>query len=271
MPPLLAPGGVGNQQQPSRAASAVAAKPARGFQIFRIDGYSWAKTLPAGECITSDSFVVGGRTWQVDYYPNGTDSSKPDSDAISLYLRLVSSVAAGNRHGKLTGRVRAQFKFSLLDLAGSQAFELPAETGVFRPPNTARSRSMPFSPAEVQEDAPDLGCGNAAFITKEELERRGQSLLADDCLAVRCDVGVMHLQDVAVGPNKRKAIAMRVRGRGGMPVYGRHAYGRGYAGGDDDYYSSEDEEDGEGGGRRQQPQLDDGEFIRQCLPQRRRT
>nr|CAB3480044.1 unnamed protein product [Digitaria exilis] len=45
----------------SRAASGVIAKPARGFQVFRIDGYSWTKSrtksLPAGERITSEYFA----------------------------------------------------------------------------------------------------------------------------------------------------------------------------------------------------------------------
>ncbi|CAO2199859.1 unnamed protein product [Urochloa humidicola] len=55
----------------SRSASAVVAKPARGFHVFRVDGYSVTTTFPAGERITSAPFDVGGRCWLVDYYPNG--------------------------------------------------------------------------------------------------------------------------------------------------------------------------------------------------------
>ncbi|TVU42832.1 hypothetical protein EJB05_09255, partial [Eragrostis curvula] len=107
--------------QPTRAASAVVAKPARGFQVFRIDGFSWTKALPGGKRISSEPFTVGGLVWVVDYYPNGTDASKLDSDYVSLYLRLVDggdSYMADADHG---GRVRAQFKFGLLDVAGTAA------------------------------------------------------------------------------------------------------------------------------------------------------
>jgi speckle-type POZ protein len=43
----------------------------RGFQVFvfRMDGYSWTKALPGGECIISEEFNVGGRFWHIDYYP----------------------------------------------------------------------------------------------------------------------------------------------------------------------------------------------------------
>ncbi|XP_039814989.1 BTB/POZ and MATH domain-containing protein 1-like [Panicum virgatum] len=113
--------------KPSRAASAVVARKAQGFQVFRIDSYSvTTELISGGERITSEPFIVGGRCWRVDYYPNGTDGSKDDdSDAIAVYLRLE-----GAGHIK-TERVRADYKFSLLDLAGNAAYELPKETATF--------------------------------------------------------------------------------------------------------------------------------------------
>ncbi|TVU42830.1 hypothetical protein EJB05_09253, partial [Eragrostis curvula] len=249
-PPLLTPAGVhsalvlGVGLPPTRVVSAVVARPARGFQVFRIDGFSWTKTLPGGERISSDPFTVGGLDWRVDYYPNGTDASKLDSDAISLYLRLVDDEADSER-------VRAQFKFSLLDLAGNAAYELPVETGVF----------TNHDDEDSQAAKADLGSGNAEFITKEELERRRQILLAKDCLAIRCDVGVVQVAEaVAVGETKRKGHGKR----------GRRKY---YSSSDysDDSDSDSDSDEDEGG-RRQKPQpQDDREFIRQCLTKRRRT
>ncbi|PUZ50174.1 hypothetical protein GQ55_6G038400 [Panicum hallii var. hallii] len=56
-------------RQLSRSAYGVVAAPARGFQVFRIDGYSWTKTLPAGERISSGQFVVGGRGWHIATTP----------------------------------------------------------------------------------------------------------------------------------------------------------------------------------------------------------
>ena len=50
-------------RQLSRSACGAVVKPARGFQVFRIDGYSWTKTLPASVHISSGhfGFGVGGR------------------------------------------------------------------------------------------------------------------------------------------------------------------------------------------------------------------
>lgn len=98
----------------SRSAHGVVVSPARGFQVFRIDGYSWSKTIPAGGSINSGHFTVGKRHWLIEYYPNGTDVAK-DTDSISLYLR----VAGGGGYEKEL--VRAQYKFSVLDHSGVAA------------------------------------------------------------------------------------------------------------------------------------------------------
>ncbi|CAO2205793.1 unnamed protein product [Urochloa humidicola] len=120
---------------PPRSASCFVAKPARGFQLLRIDGYSCTKDLPAGERVTSDVFTVGGRHWCVDYYPNGASADDESSGAIALYLRLVGGVSYNyyhHVHQTNKDRIRARYKFSLLDLAtGDAAYELPEETAVF--------------------------------------------------------------------------------------------------------------------------------------------
>ncbi|PUZ50175.1 hypothetical protein GQ55_6G038500 [Panicum hallii var. hallii] len=135
-------------------------------------------TLPGGERITSEPFDVGGRDWRVDYYPNGPYAFRDDSDSIALYLRLAGS------HKK--ERVRAAYKFSLLDPAGNTAYELPKETAIF----TAAAHVYGVPQREGEEAAGDPGRGYACFITKEELRRRGKSLLREDTLAIRCDVAV---------------------------------------------------------------------------------
>lgn len=245
VPPLLSAPGAG---KPSRSASAVVAKATRGFQVFCIDGYSWTKALPGGERITSEPFNVGGRLWHIDYYPNGTDASNDSAGSIAVYLRLQNTY-------RNEERVRAQYKFSLLDLAGNEAYELPAETGIFR---TTVGRN-PHTSGE--ECLGDTGCGYAGFITKEDLEKRRDSLLKEDCLAIRCDVGVTEVTAaMAVGPKN-----VRVR-PATMINYGGYGYGYGYAGGAE----SPDEEDDGGShkGRRGEP--DDKEYIRRCLSAQRR-
>ncbi|CAL4996810.1 unnamed protein product [Urochloa decumbens] len=211
---------------PSRSSSAVVAKPARGFHVFRIDGYSVTTTLPAGERITSEPFYVGGRSWLIDYYPNGTDASadSTDSDAIAVYLRL---------HGThVKQRVRAEYKFGLLDLAGAAAYELPVETGVFSCPGGVYGSNDGTA-------AGDPGRGYAAFITKEDLGRRRESLLKEDSLAIFCDVAVAEVGPLAVATlvqmhGARMARGRRMVGRWGGATGRRRVYdytGRGY-----DYY-----------------------------------
>jgi len=222
----------------SRSASALVPKAVRAFQVLRIDGYSLTKMIPGGENI-SNSFVVGNRVWQVDYYPNGADRSK-DSDYISLYLRLLSRSGGYNynyNYDKDFERVQAQYKFCLLDAAGNPAYEHPAQTSIF-----TCSR-------HPEKDLQGLGCGHGEFISREELERRRESLLKDDCLAIRCDVGFVELEQLHLGQK-----------------YSNTAHHDPHDWSDSDY-ESDDEKPRR---RRNRRQPDDNEFIRRCLAEHRR-
>ncbi|TVT97042.1 hypothetical protein EJB05_57728, partial [Eragrostis curvula] len=219
----------------SRAASGIVAKAARGFQVFRIDGYSLTGHLPGGKRITSPPFAVGGRNWYMDLYPNGADASRDDdSDAISVFLRLCGQ--------NNTERVRAQYKFSLLDAAGNAAYELPPATATLQCLGHVQSQLSRYQWEESENPA----CGYDEFITKEELERRRDSLLKDDRLAVRCDVAVVQLETLNVAPKENNHHASR------------------HDDGDWDY--SDWEGAPEPRRRRQQrPPLDDQEYVRRCL------
>ncbi|CAL5010225.1 unnamed protein product [Urochloa decumbens] len=250
MSSLLAAAGAA---QPSRSSSAVVAKPARGFHVFRIDGYSLTTTLPAGERVTSEPFYIGGRRWLIDYYPNGTDASvATDSDAIAVYLRLQGS------HVKQ--RVRAEYKFGLLDPAGTAAYELPAETGIFS------SLGGGYDSDDEATGSGNPGCGYASFITKEDLGRRRESLLKEDSLAIRCDIAVAQLETIAATrklwppPPVRRSLSPRVRRRGGYDSCGSES--------PDEYDDGRSHDDG--GRRRQRAPPDDKEYIRRCLTAQRR-
>ncbi|CAD6246682.1 unnamed protein product [Miscanthus lutarioriparius] len=183
-------------------------------------------------------FNVGGRFWHIDYYPNGTDGSSSDSDgSIDLYLRLQNTYKVE--------RVWAQYKFSLLDLAGNDSYELPLETGIFR--STGHNNRGEVSPE-------DPGCGYAGFITKEDLEKRRDSLLKEDCLAIRCDVGVTEVTTMAVGPKNGRPASTR--------NYGGYVY--------PDGAESPDEEDDGGSHEGKRGEPDDKEYIRRCLSAQRR-
>jgi speckle-type POZ protein len=151
----------------SRSASRIVGKAASGFHLLRIEAYSQTKTDLAGQNINSGDFSVGGYSWKVKYYPNGRDTTSASPDYISVYLQM---------QGYKKPNLQAQYKFSILDLAGNVAYSLPAKTDNFK----------------AGDDDDDLEeqicCGQERFIRKEDLERR-EDLIKDDCLTFRCDVG----------------------------------------------------------------------------------
>ncbi|CAD6212665.1 unnamed protein product [Miscanthus lutarioriparius] len=92
-----------------RSASAIVGRESIGHHLLHIDGYSRIKDeLPTGKSIQSRPFIVGGRRWCINYYPNGTRSE--DADFISVFLSLDESAG---------GPVKARAKFELLDRAGN--------------------------------------------------------------------------------------------------------------------------------------------------------
>ncbi|CAL5010222.1 unnamed protein product [Urochloa decumbens] len=232
---------------PVRSASAVVAKAARGFH----------------------PFYVGGRCWYVDYYPNGgidDSADSTDSNAIAVYLRLQGT--------HIKERVRAEYKFGLLDSTGTAAYELPAEMCIFSSPGRAGAGYGGGN----ESAAGDPGCGYASFATKEDLGRRREILLKEDSLAIRCDVAVAEVGPLAVAPPVQMHDARMGRGRGMVGRWGgRGRGGYGYdnysGGGYDDYESPDEYDDGshEGGGKRGQQLPDDREFIRRCLAAQRRN
>ncbi|KAG2581653.1 BTB/POZ and MATH domain-containing protein 5-like [Panicum virgatum] len=224
-------------RQLSRSASGVVVKPARGFQVFRVDGYSWTKALPAGERISSENFTVGGRDWKIDYYPNGSGSC---SGHISLHLRLDEYERQ---------RVGAQYRFSLLGPSGAAAYELPAATGVFTCPGAGGGEYYTTADDEPEEELV-VGCGYAEFIATDELEVRRETLLKDDCLAIRCDVAVVEVEALSLGRKfRQRAPKLNLN----------------YS--DDDEDSGDDQAASRRSRSRRQP--DDREYIRQCLAEQR--
>ncbi|XBI63695.1 hypothetical protein VPH35_044058 [Triticum aestivum] len=82
---------------------------AKGHHLLRIDGYSHTKAMVAtGDHVLSCGFPIGGRTWRVKYYPNG--SAKEHADWISVSLLVDPDTKAAS--------VKARFRFSLLDMGG---------------------------------------------------------------------------------------------------------------------------------------------------------
>jgi speckle-type POZ protein len=102
MPP---PGDVGG----TLSASAIAGGTVTGHHMLHIDCYSRSKEeLPNGKCIKSCPFSSGGRSWRIEYFPNGDNSSVEEFISISASTRAstspsrresgsVCSIRVGNR------------------------------------------------------------------------------------------------------------------------------------------------------------------------------
>ncbi|OEL32024.1 hypothetical protein BAE44_0006958 [Dichanthelium oligosanthes] len=144
---------------PSRSASAIVAGAVCGHHVLKIVGYSRTKEVPTGQRIDSRPFRVGGRTWFVEYHPNG--SSWVARDYISLFLALDDPAARA---------VRAQVKISLLDQCGK--------------PVPSYSRTT-----EVVDFSEEGSWGLSHFIERGVLEKSRH--LRDDSFTVRFDVTVL--------------------------------------------------------------------------------
>ncbi|KAM3407010.1 hypothetical protein ACQJBY_000823 [Aegilops geniculata] len=219
----------------SRSATRFVAKAASGFHLLCIDGYSQTKTILPGQKISSMAFAVGGHSWRMDYYPNGRDTSAK-SNAVSVYLQRID-------RGQVDP-LQAQYKFSLVDHAGNAAYELPAQTGTFisvPEVNVYHHHAATGTFGSPAEGEPGPGCGLEEFIVKEELEKR-EHLIRNDCLMVRCDVGVTEVGTSWLAMDEITN--------------------------DDEEEDSDD--DGYGAGTPRRRRRDDGEYVKWCLAQRPR-
>uniref|UniRef100_A0A0D3HP65 BTB domain-containing protein n=1 Tax=Oryza barthii TaxID=65489 RepID=A0A0D3HP65_9ORYZ len=169
----------------STSTIVAAAKPT-GHHILKIDGYSRTKAMvAAGDSIDSCVFHVGDHAWRIRYYPNGTDRSNQNPDAISVMLELQDATATAGRNG---AAVKAQFVFSLLD-----------EDGEPVPSRTYRSSVHSFPSSDGFKN-----WGFLRFITHGDLDKSEH--LVDDGFAVRCDVTVMGGIELRVEPASLLAV-----------------------------------------------------------------
>ncbi|VAI36531.1 unnamed protein product [Triticum turgidum subsp. durum] len=143
---------------PSGSASSIVAGVVCGYHLLKIDGYSRTKEVPNGKWINSCPFQMGGRTWHVEYYPNGDKSEY--TDYISLFLSLDDTVAEA---------VKAHAKFSLIDQDGKPV-----------PLHTATTETRDFSV---------LKSWGFDFMKRQELEKSEH--LKSDSFTVKVDVTIM--------------------------------------------------------------------------------
>ncbi|EEE52415.1 hypothetical protein OsJ_34528 [Oryza sativa Japonica Group] len=95
-----------------------------GHHILKIDGYSRTKAMvAAGDSIDSSRFHAGDHAWRIRYYPNGTDRSNQNPDAISVMLELQDAAAGRNNGAAAAAAVKAK-----AELLGSSMKEHAART-----------------------------------------------------------------------------------------------------------------------------------------------
>jgi speckle-type POZ protein len=128
--------------------------------VLKIDGYSLLKGLGVNPFIGSGKFTVGGRSWQMRYYPDGWDADQC-ADWISLSLFRVDADGPD---------VKARYSFSLLDQA------------------QGRGRHVPLNAETLHTYPANTGHGYGKFFQRKSLE---SAYLRDDSLEIRCDLTVV--------------------------------------------------------------------------------
>ncbi|OQU83857.1 hypothetical protein SORBI_3005G190500 [Sorghum bicolor] len=141
--------------------STSSAKMVTGWHVLKIEGYPRTKGLPGRRSIQSSTFIVGGHSWYIGYFPGGMGSlGLGNTDYVSVQLNL--------HHPAASAEVFTQFKFSLLDHAGESVY-------------SGTNSIFTFSSKTISH-------GISGFIKKTELE---SLYVKDDSFKIRCDVTVI--------------------------------------------------------------------------------
>ncbi|KAI9194249.1 hypothetical protein LWI28_004436 [Acer negundo] len=137
-----------------------------GSHQFKISGYSLSKGMGIGKYIASDTFIVGGYAWAVYFYPDGK-SAEDDRTYVSLFIALASEGTD----------VRALFELTLMDQSGKERHKVHTHFG----------RALESGPYALKYRGSMWGYKR--FFKRTLLET--SDYLKDDCLSIRCCVGVV--------------------------------------------------------------------------------
>ncbi|XP_010551778.1 PREDICTED: BTB/POZ and MATH domain-containing protein 2-like isoform X1 [Tarenaya hassleriana] len=151
---------------PTPTASTSRTETVNGSHEFKISGYSLAKGMGIGKYVASDTFMVGGYSWAVYFYPDGK-SPEDNAAYVSLFIALASEGAD----------VRALFELTLVDQSGNGSHKVHSHFG----------RTLESGPYTLKYRGSMWGYKR--FFKRNLLE--ASDYLKDDCLLVRCCVGVV--------------------------------------------------------------------------------
>ncbi|AAF30312.1 unknown protein [Arabidopsis thaliana] len=137
-----------------------------GSHEFKISGYSLVKGMGIGKYVASDTFMVGGYSWAIYFYPDGK-SPEDNSVYVSLFIALASEGAD----------VRALFELTLVDQSGNERHKVHSHFG----------RTLESGPYTLKYRGSMWGYKR--FFKRSLLE--SSDYLKDNGLLVRCCVGVV--------------------------------------------------------------------------------
>ncbi|XP_057780446.1 BTB/POZ and MATH domain-containing protein 2-like [Salvia miltiorrhiza] len=155
-----------SSSEPAVTTSTSRTETVNGSHEFKIAGYSLSKGIGIGKYIASDTFMVGGYDWAIYFYPDGK-STEDNSTYISLFIALASEGTD----------VRALFELTLLDQSGRERHKVHSHF----------SRALESGPYTLKYRGSMWGYKR--FFKRTALET--SDYLKDDCLQVRCCVGVV--------------------------------------------------------------------------------
>lgn len=89
-----------------------------GTHKFKISGYSLSKGMGIGKYVASETFMVGGYSWAIYFYPDGK-SIEDNATYVSLFIALASEGTD----------VRALFELTLLDQSGKERHKVHSHFG----------------------------------------------------------------------------------------------------------------------------------------------
>ncbi|XP_051118572.1 BTB/POZ and MATH domain-containing protein 2-like [Andrographis paniculata] len=150
--------------QPTTSTSVI--ETVNGSHDFKITGYALSKGIGIGKYIASDTFMVGGYSWAIYFYPDGK-SVEDNATYVSLFIALASEGTD----------VRALFELTLLDQSGKERHKVHSHFG----------RALESGPYTLKYRGSMWGYKR--FFKRTALET--SDYLKEDCLHVHCCVGVV--------------------------------------------------------------------------------
>ncbi|GLT81477.1 hypothetical protein SLA2020_528610 [Shorea laevis] len=158
-----------SSQNPPVTTSISRTETVNGSHEFKISGYSLAKGIGIGKYIASETFMVGGYSWAIYFYPDGK-SVEDNAVYVSLFIALASEGTD----------VRALFELTLLDQSGKGHHKVHSHFG----------RALESGPYSLKYRGSMWGYKR--FFKRTPLET--SDFLKDDCLSISCCVGVVKSQ-----------------------------------------------------------------------------